>query len=370
VLERLNPDITVITNTLTTLPETLDETYERIFLGIPNHSRFFVHQALKWIYSHRALCNNNISATILLQAVQRASPELALSGNGFADGVELLREYCGCLISLANESARDRFASYIESTQQISTVSFAHYTVWEFLESSRIRASPAEFFAVQAGSAKMEFAEMLMLNALDATRYDLQSHLNPDRWLLDENFTAYYIICSNILLQRWGADVCQLDDLRRLSFSLLDPTIPHFEELKRLAQWISNSNCDYKMRGLWRIYAQFWDITWRVEPNSSKVKTFFNLLITDDSCELGNRFLEDYGMEDIMNMHVDLEVNGSTRRVVFQGPVASFCGSFSEEIGLHRHRRFFWKVLRHSGENDCEEEGNHGEETGEVTNNE
>jgi hypothetical protein len=310
VLQHLRPDSNIITHALNNLPKTLDETYERIFLNVPEYARAFVHNTLKLIYSNREVFKFNISASILLQAAQRTSPELALSSTEYDHSEKILRKLCGCLITVAPNNDQKRFKAYNSSTTLV--VSFAHYTVWEFLNSNRIRNSPAALFAVDAESATLDFAEMLILHAVDVKTYSmlvwksLESARLKCSGILDDDFSLFCIMASIYYLKESGAKILKRDDLTTLVFHLLDPSKPHFIALSRVAKILVSNQCLFEE---WTIYNRFWNIQWLADPDLSEVKTLLNLLSTDHSSDLGNKFLQLYNVKDVMDIQLHLHLD-------------------------------------------------------------
>src|SRR5947207_4392575 len=80
-LQRLKCERHIVKNALENLPRTLDETYDRIFLRIPEEERLFVYHALQWISYHNELHGNCIPCSVLLQAVARSTAMLSDSQN-------------------------------------------------------------------------------------------------------------------------------------------------------------------------------------------------------------------------------------------------------------------------------------------------
>ena len=64
---------------------------------------------------------------------------------------------------------------------------------------------------------------------------------------------------------------------------------------------------------------------WHAEPDLSEGKTFFNLLCTDESGELGKGFLENHDINDVMRTQLDLEWDAITRQIRFKGTIMEFC---------------------------------------------
>jgi hypothetical protein len=192
-LQRLKPESSIVEAALANLPRTLDETYEQVLLRIPEEARPFVQHTLHWMSTHRAIhqaipaveavpsvslspvdvsdSTRDIQTPVLFGAIQESLAREDLGDdiplNDYALDDELLREFCGCLITLRKDNIRDASAS-----GEITEVSFAHYTVLEFLESSRIRRGPAALFAIDRQLLLAEHTKILALVAIGSA----------DRW--------------------------------------------------------------------------------------------------------------------------------------------------------------------------------------------
>ncbi|KAK3685175.1 hypothetical protein B0T22DRAFT_537570 [Podospora appendiculata] len=177
---------------LANLPKDLFDTYERIFLQIPEEARTFVHHALKWIYSYREIIGDSISSPVLLEAIQRSTSELAIPASDYVYDDDLLREFCG---------------------------------FWEFLVSPRIRNGNARSFAIEGQSAVLEFAKMAMLEVLHP-KAAYRELVQSKAWASNErdsdhichssyNVFGFNCIASSILaLNKFGGLVDEHDDLR------------------------------------------------------------------------------------------------------------------------------------------------------------
>ncbi len=224
-LQRLKPDTGIIKAALDNLPRTLDETYERVFLRIPEEARLFVQHALHWMSTHRLIhqailrghrtlsCDLSpihipyaidIPCDVLFRAVREG---LAREGSwdtmflsGYVLDEELLRELCGCLITVTRYPIRSAHST----TYEIPVVSFAHYTVLEFLESSRIRSGPAAHFVLDRERVMVEHATILLRGAVDsADRWsrELPQHPGPEFYCDFDRYCAH----SSALLLHWQA---------------------------------------------------------------------------------------------------------------------------------------------------------------------
>ncbi|KAL3300792.1 L-galactose dehydrogenase [Colletotrichum asianum] len=141
---------------LSRLPKTLDEAYDRIFEQIEEEDFPYVNSAMKWLcfesklHSGAAAC---VDMQMLAQAVDEDICEDNPEGEELFYDAESLREICGSLITL-RPTSRQRF-----------NVSFAHYTVLEYLASSK-RHNPDPFFTLEKNGLVLEKAERIFLRAM------------------------------------------------------------------------------------------------------------------------------------------------------------------------------------------------------------
>jgi hypothetical protein len=244
-LQRLKGESNIVRNALKNLPKTLDETYKRIFLEIPDEDRIFVHHALKWIYFHGELHDTNISCSLLLQGIERSTCESTPGGRDYFYDEERLRELCGCLITVMPEEKHHRVGIFCHPTR---TISFAHYTVWQFLNSVRVLKSSAAFFAVIREKTRFEFTKTILLEALDTQPRELWHRENIFKPYhseiantLEEDFNSYSAVSSIFSVRHWGRDLSKQDDLRALTFNLLDLSKPHFRDFAAAASQIETA---------------------------------------------------------------------------------------------------------------------------------
>ena len=225
-LQRLKPERGIIETALANLPRTLDETYERVFQRIPEESRSFVQHTLHWLSTHQSLhqaipgaqrtlsCSFapidipsglDIPCEVLFQAIQESladenSPDsMMLSGYVLDEG--LLRELCGCLVTVTDYPVGPDSA-----IENMPVVSFAHYSVVEFLESARIRCGPAARFALDRERVMVEHAMVLLRGATaSAERWGCELPQDPgsDFYSDFDRYCAH----SSVLLLHWQAGI-------------------------------------------------------------------------------------------------------------------------------------------------------------------
>lgn len=112
------------------LPETLDETYDRILLKIPQKSSRLAHRVLRLL----AFDNEGIFSMLdnLVEAVVVDVEQLSFSPEKRLLDKNDLFEICTCLITLTSRNE----------------VRLAHYSVKEYLVSERIHRGPATAFQI------------------------------------------------------------------------------------------------------------------------------------------------------------------------------------------------------------------------------
>ncbi|PMD32285.1 hypothetical protein L207DRAFT_640105 [Hyaloscypha variabilis F] len=162
-LQRLRCESSIIRKALKSLPKTLDETYER------------------------AIGNS-----------------LTSQGMDPSDEVfdrEALREPCGCLIDVQNEEKVIRDAYKHHKRAIFSVVSFAHYTVLEYLLSSRISQGPAAEFSITSDGSYIRFFSVILLAATRVLYDQATWEREKKKWW--DNFSLYSIaVTEKLLLDR------------------------------------------------------------------------------------------------------------------------------------------------------------------------
>ncbi|KAH8686369.1 hypothetical protein BGZ61DRAFT_454381 [Ilyonectria robusta] len=293
VLQHLKPDGDIIEKALAGLPRTLDETYEQIFLRVPDEARLVVHHALKWIYAHNALHRGNIPLSNLVQALQKCADRGDSSEFEYDYNEALLREFCGCLIWVSPQACRPSTGEHL---QPRAVVSIAHYTVLEFLESARIRNGPASLFAIDKEIAKLEFAKIVMDEALNSKENELWEP-DPDNLgeriedAIEQDFNLFSIVSSILAVHAWGPMLSRDITLSDLALAMFDPLNQHFQHFKKAAIYIGNYTDTFLDHSLPNS-EQFWDPEWTQRASNDNVETLLNLLLADKSGRLGRSFLQ------------------------------------------------------------------------------
>ncbi|RKU47053.1 hypothetical protein DL546_008808 [Coniochaeta pulveracea] len=106
-LRRLKPDPKIIQIALTTLPATIEKTYERILSEIPKEQRsLVVRHCLQWIYLHEEVYDGcPIPLSIILQSFSQSDE---VHKTLYVDE-QVLRKACGCLVSFSVDICFNRY---------------------------------------------------------------------------------------------------------------------------------------------------------------------------------------------------------------------------------------------------------------------
>jgi len=118
-----------ISSTLDELPETLDETYERILQGIPKKMQKDAHRIFQWIMvSSRPLCVEQLAEVFAINFDEEMSgiPKFEPSWRD-ANAEKAVLSACSTLVTIVHDGWRRR-----------KIVQFSHFSVKEYLTSDRI----------------------------------------------------------------------------------------------------------------------------------------------------------------------------------------------------------------------------------------
>jgi hypothetical protein len=191
------------------LPETLDETYERILQQIPKPNRVHSHRLLQCLtVALRPLCVEELAEILAIDFSTRGIPRVDEKLR-WEDQEQAILSSCPSLISII-EYRGSRL------------VQFSHFSAKEFLSSDRLSASNTDvlrYHYIRPGPAHMTMAQAYL-----ATLLHLDEHMNPDtiRSYPLAKYAAYYFNAH-----------AEFDDV--LSHiadgidALLDPDKPYFD---------------------------------------------------------------------------------------------------------------------------------------------
>ena len=341
---RLKCERSVVEKALANLPKTLDETYDRIFLTIPEEERLFVHHALQWIYYHNELYDGEgIPYAVLLQGVGKSTAGRSASQNERFYDKETLRELCGCLINVTLEGSDfHRIRGY-----HILTVSFAHYTVREYLDSTRISKNSTVYLTACKENLKQNFLEIVFWEAHHIEQNELWEwdiNSNNNNHVIDAvlgDFNTYCMVSALLSLRKWPCEISQQDTLYSLAIGLLDPSKPNFQTLGAAAWHIEASMSLFSFRG-WFEEGHFWDVIWDPYPSDTDAVHLLNVLLlahlSSDSLTLAKKFLQGKDTKDFLQSRLKFTIQvwhvvsqGDMGDYIFDGSIIEVFARFSSQ---------------------------------------
>jgi ankyrin repeat protein len=288
-LRRLKPEINNIRAALADLPASLDETYERIFIRIPKEDQLFVYYALQWISFHNGQFQlGNIPLSTLLQAVERSSPDDNNLWIRYLFDEARLRECCGCLITISQEDTNDiPWLPLVTPYSPIFTVSFAHYTVLEYLESKRILDSPASTFSLKGDQSAHQLFQGIFRNAIQAQTalpYEWDGEQNTVEGALEGYINAYFVVLFVISLYHcpWVAEVPDKEYARTTALQLLNPFGSHYDRVQEVFKYFDTDVFDDSDIFCWKYFSA---IHWGVcdATENSIIPALVNMCQVDKS---------------------------------------------------------------------------------------
>lgn len=322
-LRRLKCEASVITNALANLPKTLDETYERIMMEIPQEEWPFVRRVFRWVWFHLSLYNASIELITLLQTIHLDDlGEDVCTDHEYDE--ETLRELCGCLISI---SPGDPFRHLDYGPPEVPVVSFAHYTVLEYLNSPRISNTPAKYFHMLKSEADLEVLKVVAQKALSSPL----DHQDVKDMRYRDNVAIYCWASTFYALRIWNFDIASRDDLYDLFFDFVDPSSCHYEDfctsMKIGGRFYLEHYADTSL--------QFWSIEWKC---NSPLDIFVQCSLFSDAtqCHLAEKLLarRQFSREEwqatlsfqVYQFDLNVDTNGGCHRTF------SFNGSIIEVL--------------------------------------
>ncbi|KAH6999283.1 hypothetical protein EDB80DRAFT_724551 [Ilyonectria destructans] len=275
-IHKLRPDYGIVRNELATLPKTLDETYEQVLLAINEEERQFVTYILHWIYFHQTVWGNSITSLILLQAADLSTSNAKNHFQKYDYDDDALRELCGCLITVTH------LESGLEGgTLWTSEVTFAHYTVLEYLDSQRITTGPAMMFALCRNMVDHDLVRIVLSKAQTYSPLLSRRFLEIDvRRLLSEDIRTWCMGTILLLLSSeiWQRKIACSAQLRELAFELLRPSRPGYSNFCELLRHLSYDEMFIVTPIDIDIYHQFFDVQWQLVDGCEEAAILLNIL--------------------------------------------------------------------------------------------
>ena len=279
-LQRLKCERETIQKALKNLPKTLNETYDRIFLAVPEEERLFVEHALRWIAHHNELYDGRgIPLEMLIRATEASTLSLTGKPNERFYDEDALREVCGCLIDISSEdsfgSTEDHHCTYI-------SVSFAHYSVREYLDATRTSNAVFGYDTIGGGDLKDCFLEIILSEAqhIESNETILRNFSDFDQ-TVGSKFSIYCLVSALLSLHKFPSQICRHSTLNALAVDLWDPSRPHFSAMETAAYYTKfvTESSEYR----YFCSRVIGDVGWRQNTNT-ELQHLYNLLVLTEAC--------------------------------------------------------------------------------------
>lgn len=269
-------DPEIIQKAIQNLPKTLDETYDRILLAVPEEERLFVDYALQWIAHYSEMHHGQgIPYKLLIEAAEASILGFTGTRNQRFYDQDTLREVCGCLIYLSTCSRK----GFIR-------VTFAHYSVREYLNSDRSLNAIFGHRPIGGENLKDRLLEITLLEAqhieLNEPRKlktDFKENLDLFFASMDSDFGVFCVIEALETLNKFRDRFCQNETLKALAIDLFHPSMPHYDFMKAAA-YEYEFGAGYSL--LEESSGRIWTSQWHPGTDKELIHLYNLLLLTQD----------------------------------------------------------------------------------------
>ncbi|KAH6875175.1 hypothetical protein BKA58DRAFT_418768 [Alternaria rosae] len=201
-------NLVMLRKSLATLPQTLDQTYDRILTAISEEDCVYAIRILQWLtFSTRPLSVREVAEVVAIDIAR----EPAFDRNEvLVDPLEAL-DICSSLVTVTENEAekRSRPANLI--------IALAHYSVQEYLVSDRIKQGPAKQYSMQEGECQKVIARGCLKYLIQ-----LQQPLSRER-VKASALTRYTAEFWSSHLQNTGDEIEQVSHLAMSLMAVEEP---------------------------------------------------------------------------------------------------------------------------------------------------
>ena len=316
----MKPERKVIHEALANLPRTLEETYDRVLLQIPSAEQPAVLYTFQLIKHHNYLYpRKGFPFALLLQAISVNIERILGSRFSQKNTVydeETVRELCACFISITSETA---FHRKHEDDRVIRAVSFAHYTVREYLDSTNL----SERLATHVTAIKQNWRLISLETILSEACHGSPKDTILQDWLLkdchaaanlddpvvkkmakavyeafEDDLYIYCVVSAILMIREWPDEIAQQERTYRPAITLVDPLTFNFGLLRQIA-WCIDKYFEYFHQDgrEWPKVDCFWNIQWDSGLTDKRALHLTNVLLlagrSTSGLSLARRFLHD-----------------------------------------------------------------------------
>ena len=228
---------------------------------IPKEEQIFVWNALQWTRCSYDLGLESPSFEIFIEGMADFMREVDPGYNKRFYDEELLQDLCGCLMNI--EQVEEDQSGY-------ALISFAHYTVQEYIVSSEAAPNVALITDLRKEDVEGKFMHCILPRLF---------HIKPESFRVDPgelliphssershninwrgNFDRFCLVSSFAFWSRWQYRIVDDEGLYSLTVSLLNPGKHHLRTLREAVHQIRN--VEHAQPFLLDLPLCLWDITW------------------------------------------------------------------------------------------------------------
>lgn len=330
VLQRLKCDRDIIRTELRNLPKTLFDVYDRILSMIPEEERLFVEHVLQWLIFHHHVADSPwpryMHVSVLVKVAEKSLSKLHGTYNNRFYDEDILWELCGCFISPI-----------------VNLVSFAHYTVREYLDSKHARtqvASSSNFYGQDIRSA---FIDIVLTEALQRVPSELEdlfsdSHFDPFDAVISSQ-SGWSIFFALRLLVYTDDTLFTQKKLYNLVINLINPSMPHFPGFIKAAKYFAEEMGFHQASDHhWLMLA----IKWDNEFYNADAEILLHLLLTEPShgrhLHIAETYLKASDCKKLYQSRLKFRLDPPAKQYVLDGTIleifAQISAVFKHEFNL------------------------------------
>ena len=314
-LKRLKGEAHVVQAALKNLPKDLDETYDRILAMVPGEEQLFVQHALHWIKYHGELYSGvGIPWDILTQAVGLSASSKDDSINHRHYDKDVIKDLLGCLITVSKVAA----PSALLCSPHVETISFAHFTVKEYIDSARVSESSSRFSV--ACKSQMWFPLMsTVFQRLAETSWttirieaDIKKLDRLAQHVTNMEFRVYLAASAYASLQKDFGKIVQDELLFKCAYDFMKLAPKQHEELSSI-MWYLRGHLRTLMSDYIKHLGRLWPVRWGDEGIDLDAACLLNLLQTsgreDEQIQTVKNFQNMNSLSRILNAPIRLSVS-------------------------------------------------------------
>ena len=221
---------------LAELPETLDETYERILREIPKTNRVHAHRLLQCLtVAARPLKVEELAEVLAINFDAEGGIPKLNEGFRWADQEQAILSACSSLVAIVEYKISGSDLDWASDVDlDLRRVQFSHFSVKEFLTSDRLTTSTVDL--LRGHHIRLEPAHTIMAKACLGVLLRLDDHMDKET-ILSYPLARYAGNCF-VDHAKFGDVLSRINDELE---DLFDPNKPHFNTWLWLqyGDWVS-----------------------------------------------------------------------------------------------------------------------------------